>query len=291
MKFGTNDNLLHGMLIATILILGGFVLFFATRYYGEDEFEKFFIQNTQELQTERSLQNIKEAPVPDALNVPILIYHSVRPHRPLETYLLRYYDVAPEQLEKQLRYLTDNKFTVIGFDVLYRALTQAAPLPPRPVILTFDDGWENQYQYAFPLLKKFDVTATFFIYTDPIDVSDHFLTWDQIAEMDDAGMTIAAHTRSHPYLVKIKDVNVLRQEIIGGKNIMEDRLGKKVNFFAYPFGHYNDKILEVVHEAGFKMARSTYRGIYHTSKDLFSLKGIEVTDDFKQFVKNLNGEN
>lgn len=101
-------------------------------------------------------------------------------------------------------------------------------------------------------------------------------------------MTIAGHTKSHPYLFQIKDQNVLTAEIAGSKKILEEGLGKPVEFFAYPFGYFNDLIVSVVKEAGFKAARSSKKGIYHSKSDLFTLRSIEVSDDFDAFVKNLN---
>lgn len=282
------DKRLHIILIGAIIILSGIIIFFLNRYYSEDQIEKFFIFNASKLEAERSLQKIKEDVLPGAIKVPILIYHSVRPHTSFETELMKYYDVAPESLEKQFGYLKYNGYTVISFDNLINTLTKGTPLPKKSVVLNFDDGWENQYQYAFPILKRYHYTATFFIYTDPIDANDSFLTGDQILEMDSAGMTFGGHTRSHPYLFEIRDTNLLRQEIIGGKNIIEDRLGHKIDIFAYPFGWYNDQIIKVLKEAGFKAARSTYSGIYQTSQDIFKLKGIEVTDDFDKFTKDLN---
>jgi len=101
-------------------------------------------------------------------------------------------------------------------------------------------------------------------------------------------MTIGGHTKSHPYLPSITDPDTLRREIISSKNIIEDQIGKKVNLFAYPYGHYNDQIISIVKEAGYKLARSTYKGIYNSKNDLYTLKGIEVTDDLTKFVSDIN---
>jgi peptidoglycan/xylan/chitin deacetylase (PgdA/CDA1 family) len=190
-------------------------------------------------------------------------------------------------LEKQLRYLKDHNYVVISLDFLVEALKQNILLPPKSIVLTFDDGWRNQYAYAFPLLQKYNATATFFIFTNAID-HDLFLTWDQIRVMDNSGMSIGGHTRSHPYLPDITDPAVLRDEIIGSKKIIEDQIGQKIDLFAYPYGHYREDIIAIVKEAGYKSARSTYKGINHTSADLYTLKGVEVSDDFDTFVKNIN---
>jgi len=98
--------------------------------------------------------------------------------------------------------------------------------------------------------------------------------------MQDAGMTIGAHTKSHPYLFQIKDANLLRDEILGSKQILETQLGVPIQFFAYPFGYYNDQITDIVKASGLEAARSSKRGTYHTQQDLFHLRSIEVSDDF-----------
>jgi len=285
MKIRT-DRFLH-IALATIIValLGTSIYFRATR--NIDTLSEEFLSKTDTLNAEQALQQVPEKEPPaGAIRVPILIYHSVMPHNPNESAIQKYYDVSPESLERQLKYLRDNGYTVIGLDYLADALAQTITLPPKPVVLTFDDGWENQFLHAYPLLKKYNDTATFFIYTHAID-HDLFLSWDQVKTMDDGGMSIGGHTRTHPYLMQITDPVVLRREIIGGKSVIENRIGHSIDLFAYPYGHYNDQLIGIVKEAGFKAARSTYKGIYHTASDLYTLKGIEATDDFDQFVKDL----
>lgn len=282
------DKFLHIVLVTIIVVLLGTSIYFReTR--GKDRLQDEFLLKSDKLNAEEALQEIPEkAPLADAVKVPILIYHSVKPHKGVESALIKYYDVAPESLEKQFRYLRDNGYTVIGLDFLIDALQQTITLPSKSVVLTFDDGWRNQFQYAYPILKKYNYTATFFIFTRAID-HQSFLTWDQIKIMDAGGMTIGGHTRTHPYLPDITDPVVLRREIIGGKSIVENRIGHPITLFAYPFGHYNDQIIQIVKEAGYKAARSAYKGIYHTRDDIYTLKGIEATDDFAKFLKDLAG--
>lgn len=283
------DTLLHVVLITIILAFGGTSFYFFTLSRSPKYIlaqQEVLLPNIYRLNEERALQNIKEAVQPGSVRIPILIYHSVRPHSPGEIPLVKYYDVAPSSLEKQLQYLKDNGYVVISLNYLADALQETIALPPRSVVLTFDDGWENQYVYAFPLLKKYNDTATFFIFTDVIN-HEHFLTWSQIREMDNAGMTIGGHTRTHPFLPSITDKADLENEIINGKKIAETKLGHPIQIFAYPFGNYNDQIITVVKKAGYVAARSAYKGIYNSRKDLYKLKGVEITDNFTRFVKDL----
>lgn len=293
------DSILHITFIVAIVILALAVGISYGHYKQNQEIaenspsakditEDFLIK-FEGVNLEKVLQETtkEEIAAPEAIKVPILVYHSVRPQIKGESPLVDYFDIPPELLERDLIYLKENNFSIIPFSGLVAALEGEKELPQKPVVLTFDDGWENQYTYAFPLLKKHKVTATFFIFTSAIG-HKHFLSWEQIKELDRLGMTIAAHTKSHPYLFRIKDRNILTDEIIGGKKILEEGLGKPVEFFAYPFGYFNDLIISVVQEAGFKAARTSRKGTHHFKSSILTLKSIEVSDDFDNFVTNLN---
>lgn len=222
----------------------------------------------------------------DALYVPILVYHGIRPNRASDTPFVKAFVVEPQVFAKQMDYLKDNGWTAISFEMLRLALTGKNSLPARSMILTFDDGWENQYLSAFPILKSHGFSATFFVFTNAIG-EKHFFTWAEIKEMDRAGMTIAAHTKSHPYLFGIFNQALLEDEIAGSKKVLEEHLGKEVYVFAYPFGEYSKKIIEVVRKAGFKIARASHTGFYHTKDDLFTLRSIQVPNSLEFLEKGL----
>ena len=113
-----------------------------------------------------------------SVRIPIFIYHSVRPEYSKETRVQHEYSITPQLFEQQLQYLHDNGFTVISMNELVHDVQNATTSGiAKPVVLTFDDGWENQYVYAFPLLKKYNATATFYIYTNPIGKNKKFLTF------------------------------------------------------------------------------------------------------------------
>jgi peptidoglycan/xylan/chitin deacetylase (PgdA/CDA1 family) len=280
------DRNLHVILYSLIIILAVTLGYYRFVYITPDPYKEELLSKISDFDLERSLQNVPEKIQPGSIKVPILIYHSVRPHNSDQTAMQRYYDVSPDAFEQQLRYLKDNGYTVISLDYLVDALQDNINLPPKSIVITFDDGWRNQYAYAFPLLKKYMDTATFFIISDNVGGS-LFLTWDQVRVMSNSGMTIGGHTRTHPLLVNITDPSVLQDEIAGSKTIIEGQIGRKISLFAYPYGHYSDQVVQAVKDAGYQSARSTYKGIYHTSSDMFTLKGIEVTDDMNEFIKNI----
>jgi len=150
------DRFLHIIFVTVIIILFGTSIYFrATR--GTDVLSDEFLSKIDKLNGEQSLQQISEnASPPNAIKVPILIYHSVMAHTAHQSLLQKYYDTAPESLEKQLQYLRDKGYTVIGLEFLADVLMTTITLPPKPVVLTFDDGWENQFLHAYPLLKKYN---------------------------------------------------------------------------------------------------------------------------------------
>src|SRR5689334_13391324 len=140
------------------------------------------------------------APAADSLRVPILVYHSVMPHHPGQTAEQRALDVDDSVFVAQMRYLVDGGYHVVSFAALVDALEGRDTLPSRAVVITFDDGWENQYLHAFPILRRFGLRATFFVFTTPTGKDTKVMTWDQLRVLQDSGMTIGSHTRTHPVL-------------------------------------------------------------------------------------------
>lgn len=242
-----------------------------------------YLENFFQYQPEESLVSAtKEVPM---VKVPIIIYHSVRPYIQGESILQDRYDVTPEFFEQQLVYLRDHGYTTIGPNEIANYIRLGTTTPTaKPVMLSFDDGWENQYKYAFPLLKKYKMTATFYVYTKPIDAhKTSYLSWDQIREMDTAGMTIGSHTLSHPLLKHSLPVDI-HKEIFESKKVLERELKKPILNFAQPFGYSNPEIESVIKEAGYLAARGTHKGVLHSKADLYDLQGYFVSDNFNDFV-------
>jgi peptidoglycan/xylan/chitin deacetylase (PgdA/CDA1 family) len=222
----------------------------------------------------------------DQVSVPILIYHSIRPYRPEDLGGVRKFITTPQALDEEFAYLKESGYSSINFDDLVLRLKSGTLLPPKPVIICFDDGPETQYTYALPLLKKYSYTATFFLFTNAIG-RPHYLTWDQVLDLSAQGMQIGCHSRFHPYLTRTSSEKELWDEIAGAKERLEARLGKPVNVYAYPFGQYNEHIVELVKKAGYTCARGTFAGVVHGREDLFTLTGLIRTATLKSLVKSL----
>ncbi len=228
----------------------------------------------------------EELPTKDSVKIPIFIYHSIRPIDPNDSSAVKTYEISPELFEEQLKYLRDNGYTTVSLDdVVDDIKIHSTGSVKKPVVLTFDDGWENQYKYAFPLLKKYHMTGTFYVYTNPISKVDHWLTWDQLKEMQAAGMTIEDHTLSHP-LFKHTSTDQIKTEVTQSKKILEQHLGTHVDHFASPYGYWTESIADIVRGAGYATYRTTYKGVYQDNP--MRLRGILVTNDLNYFIEMLN---
>lgn len=225
------------------------------------------------------------APILTTSKVTVLVYHSVIPHKIGESAEQDAYDITPEAFEQQLIYLHEGNYTVISPDELVD-ITENGTTTSHLVMLTFDDGWQNQYVYALPLLKQYGMIATFYVFTNPISRSDRFMTWEELEEMDAAGMTIASHGVYHPYFNDLPD-DELAREVFTSKVTLEDHLEKPVNHFATPFGYSDERIEHFLSEAEYTTSRTLDPGAYEIGSGLMHLKGIIIRDDFTAFKNAL----
>ena len=227
-------------------------------------------------------------PAADSLRVPILVYHSVMPHHPGQTAEQRVLDVDDSVFVAQMRYLVDGGYHVVSFAALVDALEGRDSLPSRAVVITFDDGWENQYTHAFPILRRFGVTATFFVFTTPIGMDKKLMTWEQLRELQDAGMTIGSHTRTHPILPDYHAA--LHNEVAMSREDITQHLGRAPDFFAYPFGAWDSASAAWARTAGYRAARTYRGGAWNSPSDLYHLRAVPVTENMQAFERAVNGD-
>lgn len=171
--------------------------------------------------------------------VPILMYHVIAPG-PDNLH------VPPAELEAQLRLLSEHGYETVSMQHLASHFAHGTPLPERPIVLTFDDGYISAYTAALPLLQQYGMTATFFIVTGLVGQAG-YVTWDHVAALAAAGMEIGAHTVSHPDLRGLTGAALLH-EVAGSGQALEGRLGLPVSVFAYPAGKYNAEAVAAVRD-------------------------------------------
>ncbi|MDO8742618.1 MAG: polysaccharide deacetylase family protein [bacterium] len=220
----------------------------------------------------------------DKLDLPILVYHIVRPSYPDDSASVRAIALTPETFDAQMTYLKESGYHVVTFTDLEYYYKNKKPLSRNPIILSFDDGWKDQFQYAFPILKKHGYTATFFVFTNSIDHKS-FFSLAQLKEMLAAGMIIGSHSRTHPYLTQITNQDALWREISGSKKILEDLLGVRIHEFAYPFGAYNDTIVAMAKKAGYRSARGDYFTGVQSANHLYELSAMNAPTTMDLFRK------
>src|SRR5262252_6736762 len=191
-------------------------------------------------------------------------------------------EITPAAFEAQMKELKDKGITVISMQDLLAWKRGEKNIPPRSAVVTFDDGWKSQYEVAWPILKKLGYPVTLFIYTEGVRGGSlgggEAITWEQLADMRDNGVDIEAHSATHQDLREGHNIMLaaaggkrtrtkltgpqyeqwVRNEVVGSKELLEQRLGIKVNCFAVPFGNYNEHVKELARNAGYEAMFTVY---------------------------------
>lgn len=203
---------------------------------------------------------------------PILMYHRVDAARPRDQ-VGRTLTVTPDAFEQQIAYLRSQGLAVISMEQLYRRLASGRDTD-RTVVVTFDDGYSDQYRYALPILRRNGAAATFYVIGHTVGRRGH-LTWPELRGMANAGMDIAAHGMDHNDLSKMPSALQERQ-IDDSVDLLRSRLNVPVDSYAYPSGRFNRETLYLVSAAKVTMAVTTDpRYVIHRG-DMLELTRIRV---------------
>lgn len=238
--------------------------------------------NPAKSQTEPKVSPIS---APQTVRLPILTYHYIRTlEHPEQDPMGVGLSVSPEMFRQQLSYLRDQGYKVIRLEALDRVLKGTETLDPKPVALTFDDGYEDFYTQALPILKEFNFPVTLFTVAGFLDnPSGRYLSTNQLKEITQTGLvTIGVHSYTHPDLTKPR-VN-LNKEIVEAKSKLEEIVGKKLDLFAYPYGAYNSKIREEAKNAGFTLSFSTEGGFVQTEANRYHLHRNHVSSSLRSLI-------
>jgi peptidoglycan/xylan/chitin deacetylase (PgdA/CDA1 family) len=207
---------------------------------------------------------------------PILMYHYIRVNPVPSDILGLHLSVTPWEFNQQMKYLRTDGYHAISLARLARHIRYGVRLPRKPFVITLDDGYEDAYTAAFPILKRYHFHATFFIVTG-FAGTPRYMTWSQIEQLDRAGMEIGVHTLDHMDLTILPDWRVW-QEIHRSKIIIEQHLHHAVWTFAYPSGAFSQVALQDVHQVGYLDAVSTNPGTLHSQTTINYLARVRVLD-------------
>ncbi|MDR3564954.1 MAG: polysaccharide deacetylase family protein [Negativicutes bacterium] len=215
-------------------------------------------------------------------DVPVLVYHKV------DT-LYHALSMTPQEFDEQMSYLYENGYHTITPDQLMAYIKYGKDLPEKPVLITFDDGYLDNYTNAYFIMKKYGFTGTIFLVTSLVGQDSRFMNWEQAREMQQGGFVFGSHTVDHQPLTKLTPEEALA-ELVDSSEIIEQELGVKPCYFAYPTGAYNQQLEQLVRQAGYKAAFTIRFGQAGLESDPLAIERIPVfksSQSFRSFYYRL----
>ena len=215
--------------------------------------------------------------------VAILGYHEITPEKSPKRYA-----ITSELFRGQLAWLKGNGYKTTSLTDICEALIQKNGLPEKNIVLTFDDGLLNHYEIAFPMLKEFGFTATFFVIAGSVG-KDGYLTFPHLKELLAAGMTIGSHGFSHGLLTLLPQEKII-EEFRASKEILERALLSPIQFLSIPRGQDNEKIREIAKNSGYRVICISRAGYIDIKSDACALnrlflRNYNTLSDFKKIVR------
>lgn len=261
-----------------ILLLVLFLLFQFIKIKGQDVLYERNNHPAENLQTTVPavpllVKNKDEGQKVMPSTLPIFMYHYIRDYANPSDPIGENLSVSPKRFEEQIAWLKENGYQSVPMSFF------AAPQPIsfKPVVLTFDDGYQDAYDAAFPILKKYQMIGVFYLIVNKIGTPG-YLTWDEIMQMQTEGMSFGSHTLSHPDLRSLSRIN-LHKELEESKKILEQKLGKEITDFCYPSGKYDDAVLKELQSDSYQTAVTTHPGILNLKDNPFLLKRLRITEN------------
>jgi peptidoglycan/xylan/chitin deacetylase (PgdA/CDA1 family) len=219
--------------------------------------------------------------------VPILMYHSISQ---LASAKFRSFAVSPIAFAEQMSFLQEQGYTPVTATHYIKARTDdGTKLPERPVVITFDDGFADFYTDALPALQRYGFTATLYVTTAFVGETSRWLrregeatrpmlTWQQLTEVEQAGIECGGHTHTHPQLDTLSKA-AAQHEITHCKEMLEQHLGHEIKSFAYPFGYYTAQVRQQVAETGYSSACAVKHTMSSDATDVLALTRFMVAAD------------
>ncbi|MCP4609840.1 MAG: polysaccharide deacetylase family protein [Planctomycetes bacterium] len=225
------------------------------------------------------------------IKIPILTYHSIDDSGSVIS-------TSPTKFQSQMKYLHDKHFNIISLNEMVKCISERQTVPPKSVVITFDDGFKNFYSTAYPVLKEYGFTATVFLVPGycgrnnqwdgqpkEIPVMD-LLNWEEIREMADNSIDFGAHTMNHADLSRLL-AEQAREEIVKSKHAIQKYLKKDVQLFAYPYGRLTDEVKDII-KNNFSAACSVQLDFANLKSDISALPRIDMyyfsKNDFFEYI-------
>ena len=182
----------------------------------------------------------------------------------------------PDVFARQMRWLKRHGYHAIRQRRLFDALMSGRPLPRRPILVTFDDGYRDNYLNASPVIARLDMRATAYVITSRISNGDRsFLTWAQLRRLEQRGVEIGSHTVTHRSLTSLSTTQA-RAELLRSRRVLERRLGHRVPWLAYPIGAYDARVERLARRTGYLLAVTTVHGTRHSARRPLALPRLRV---------------
>lgn len=210
------------------------------------------------------------------VGIPVLNYHLISNKK------INALAITPQEFDEQMAYLHNNGYTTISPDQLLNSIQYSEPLPENPILITFDDGYRDAYLEAYPILKKYNFTATIFLITDYVGNNSRYLSWEEVKEMHDNGITFGSHTLNHISLSDSTNEYV-EYQLTKSREAIEWRLKEPVKYFAYPGGFYNQTTTQLLKQTGYRGAFTVNFGRNKANSDIFALNRIPIFQSANTF--------
>lgn len=300
-KKRTTNNLILPLVIIAILV--SFAVLLANIFKTSFQFAQPKIDNTytvpeagssaipaSSISSSTSPKPVIAIPVHSGkqVRVPILTYHYIGNNPNPDDKARDALQVTPERFEAQMEYISKNGYNTISLDTLYAAL-KGGQLPPKPLVLTFDDGYIDFYINAFPIMRRFNIKSVSFLPTGLIN-QGYYMSWSQIKEIDATGLvSFQTHSVTHPNLTAITN-DQLKFQLVESKKTLEAQLNKPVNFMAYPYGYSDARVWNAVEEVGYLGSVGTWYGVIESEGVVFNMPRVKVSGEWsiEDFAKRLN---
>lgn len=222
------------------------------------------------------------------LRVPVLMYHYIRINPNYKDKIGFNLSVTPSDFAAQMNYLDQQGYYPMTLDDLNYVLYHPSYLPKKPIVITFDDGYEDSYTNAFPILKSHHFRAINFVITGFVG-EPNYLTWNQITEMKDSGIFFFEGHTVHHYALTNYNSSIVRYELSQSKLDLQNHLNSPVNWMAYPYGNVNWRVVALVKQAHYIGAFGTNFGTYQSTNYMYTLPRVRVSggETLYQFAQNL----